>query len=304
MTLPNESMAMLRLILDLQRIYKWKIHVWHGDHGWHQNSEHISNEIERWCKGKILTFCCEKTERSHVSTENKAREWRYKNLINQAKNISKDYPSSSCNHVLTGHTGSDRAETFLMNLARGAHIRGLSSLRERRELVDEITLIRPMLNFSREETIKICQEMNVPIWVDPSNSDDKFTRNRIRKDILPVLESIHSGSTMRIAKLADSLAYLQNDQYQLTKLAIAEISQEKGLSRSKISMLSLSARAIIFSQWIGESKAPNLSSMQLQELSQKVSQGNPPGSIDITKNWKIQWCKTYIALKNPQRANN
>ena len=57
----QDSMAMLTLIVDLQRIYKWRIHIWHGDHGWNKNSGLVSTELGKWCKGKGLTFLCAKT---------------------------------------------------------------------------------------------------------------------------------------------------------------------------------------------------------------------------------------------------
>ncbi len=175
----QDSMALLKLILDLQKIYQWKINVWHGDHGWHKQSQQISKELELWCNANNVPFVCTKTQRNNVPTENDVREWRYKNLINQTKSSPHNTLSSEWKYILTGHTGSDRAETFIMNLARGANIQGLGSLKECRKIDKKIKLIRPMLIFSREETITICQEMQIPIWEDPSNSNIKFARNYI-----------------------------------------------------------------------------------------------------------------------------
>ncbi len=300
----QDSMALLKLILDLQRIYEWKIHVWHGDHGWHNKSKQICQELKLWCENNQISFVCSKTVKQKVSTENQAREWRYQSLINQARSITKENPSLACHYVLTGHTGSDKAETFIMNLARGSSLGGLSSLKECRTLEDKIKLIRPMLNFSREETLKICQELAIPIWIDPSNESSKFTRNRVRKEILPVLENLHPGSTIRIAKLSARLSHLNNDQNQLTKLAIEAIREKQGLNRNKIASLSLSARAIVFAKWFQEQKAPVLSSNQLQELSQKVAHTKPPGSINLSENWQIKWDKNLIKLNNDQKLDN
>ena len=241
----QDSMALLQLIYDLRRLYEWEIFIWHGDHGWHDQSHQICEELKIWCERKELTFFYQRTNKNKVSSEEDARDWRYEELVKQAKILSNNNPSQPCNHILTGHTGSDRAETFIMNLARGAHIGGLSSLRECREIGENIQLIRPILNFSREETINICKKMKIPIWIDPSNENKELTRNRIRKEILPVLETLHGGCTMRIAKLADRLSYFHNDQNQLTQLAIEAISQKDGLSRIKLLKLSITAREMI-----------------------------------------------------------
>ncbi len=295
----QDSMVLLKLIFDLKRIYEWKLHIWHGDHGWHKNSKQISEELKQWCQIQKLPFSCANTNKKTISTEEEAREWRYENLIKQAKAISQKNPSLPCKYILTGHTGSDRAETFIMNLARGAFIGGLSSLRESRSLETDIQLVRPMLNFTRNETFQICQEMNLPIWIDPSNENLQFSRNRIRHEIIPVLENLHSGSTIRIAELADRLNHLNNDQHQLTKLAIEAISHSKGISRQKVSNLSLTARSMIFNQWFKENNAPLLSANKLKELSQKTAKSKPPGCVELSKDWKVIWDKHWIEIIRP-----
>ena len=295
----QDSMALLKLILDLKRIYNWELNVWHGDHGWHNQSSKTCQELKNWCEMQKLTFYYQETSKEIISSEEKAREWRYTKLIEQAEIITKDNPSSPCKYVLTGHTGTDRAETFIMNLARGAYLGGLSSLKESRSLKDKIQLIRPMINFKREETIQICNHMNLPIWIDPSNSDIKLSRNRVRKEIMPVLEDLHSGSTIRIANLADKLSSLSDDQNQLTALAIEAIKTIDGIDRVKLEPLSIKARSIIFARWLANNSAPFISPNQLLELSQKVSKGKPPGSIELSKKWEIRWTKNSIKIINP-----
>ncbi|AAQ00855.1 MULTISPECIES: tRNA lysidine(34) synthetase TilS [Prochlorococcus] len=294
----QDSMALLKLILDLQRIYEWKVHVWHGDHGWHNQSRQIAEELEEWCKCQKLSFFCNRTNKQKVSTEEDARNWRYKSLIQQAKTLSKESPSLPCERVLTGHTANDRTETFIMNLARGAHLKGLSSLREDRTLETKIQLIRPILRFSRQETIQICDEMDLPIWIDPSNSNIAYSRNKIRAEIIPVLESLHPQSTIRISNLAERLTSLQKDQHQLAHLALGALLTSTGLSRSKMTKLSKTVRAIILAQWLEDNKAPLLSSKQLEELSQKIGKNKGPGNMDISNHLKIRWNKNSIELIN------
>ena len=123
--------------------------------------------------------------------------------------------------------------------------------------------------------------MSLPIWIDPSNSNLNFTRNRVRKEILPVLESLYPGSSIRISNLSESLSDLNNTQNELTSLSIEALYLEKGLSREKITKLSLSTRATVFHKWIKDNNGPMISSIKLIELSLKVSIGNPPGLIQI-----------------------
>ena len=131
----------------------------------------------------------ENTEWSKTKNEAKARDWRYKCLALTAKTLSSD-----CNHVLTGHTGSDRAETLLLNLARGSGLAGISSLEEIRKLTAHIQLVRPLLGFNRNETAKICQQWQLPVWIDPSNQNTNFSRNRIRQEIMPLMMKLSHPS--------------------------------------------------------------------------------------------------------------
>ena len=52
----QDSMALLKLIVDLKRLYKWQVEVWHGDHQWHSKSEKIKEELKLWCLNKQISF--------------------------------------------------------------------------------------------------------------------------------------------------------------------------------------------------------------------------------------------------------
>jgi len=86
--------------------------------------------------------------------------------------------------VLTGHTADDHAETILLNLLRGAGLDGLAPMR------DNDRISRPLLSLRRSETRALCQAAGLTPVEDPSNLDPRFTRNRIRHDLLPLLSDI------------------------------------------------------------------------------------------------------------------
>ncbi|MDQ1412374.1 MAG: tRNA(Ile)-lysidine synthase [Acidimicrobiaceae bacterium] len=86
--------------------------------------------------------------------------------------------------VLTGHTADDLAETMLVNLLRGAGLDGLAPMRPTPRVG------RPLLGLRRTETRALCCETGFTPVEDPSNLDRRFTRNRVRHDLLPLLEEI------------------------------------------------------------------------------------------------------------------
>ena len=81
------------------------------------------------------------------------------------------------------------------------------------------------------------KELNLPIWLDPSNTNLTFRRNRVRHEIIPILEKMHPGSSKRIAKLSVRISKIKKDQDSLINLAIEQVKDEKGLSREKLSKL-------------------------------------------------------------------
>src|SRR3954447_26628575 len=100
----------------------------------------------------------------------------------------------------TGHTLSDQAETVLMRLCSSPGRRGLLGMAPRRG-----RLIRPLLGMTREETRAYCRAHGLAWREDESNSDPRFTRARVRHELLPLLERIAPGAERTIAATADLL---------------------------------------------------------------------------------------------------
>ena len=90
--------------------------------------------------------------------------------------------------IATAHYAADQAETVLHNILRGTGLRGLRGIPERRRLSESVELIRPMLNIADSVIADYVQDNNIPFATDATNVDTRFTRNRIRHDLLPQLQ--------------------------------------------------------------------------------------------------------------------
>ncbi len=292
----QDSMALLKLIADLRRLYKWEIHIWHGNHGWHRDSEKIAKELESWCLSHSFSFTCQSASKEQVKNEESSRQWRYESLALTANKLFNKKNNCSYKYVLTGHTASDQAETFIFNLARGTYLSGLSSLRESRILEDSIKLIRPLLIFTRKETAEICKDLNLPIWIDPTNSDLTLSRNRIREKVIPILEEIHPGSCKRIASLTERISHIKENEDCLIDLALGKINVGEKISRISIKKLPFQTRVIIIAKWLRISGAPTISASQLEEISNLIKENMPSGERKLSKGWIIKWDKNSIEL--------
>jgi tRNA(Ile)-lysidine synthase len=111
--------------------------------------------------------------------------------------------------VLTGHTLDDRAETVLINLLRGAATSGLAGIRPSPR--------RPLLALRRAETHRLCAELGVAVVHDPSNADPRHLRNRVRAELLPLLDGLAGRDVAAV--LARQAEVLRTDDELLDSLA-------------------------------------------------------------------------------------
>lgn len=178
----QDSLCLIKLLLDLQSKWGWDLGIAHCDHCWRSDSEANAHHVENLARSWDIPFYLE-TANKPINSEAAARDWRYQALsaIAQANNYQ---------YIVTGHTASDRAETLLYNLIRGTGADGLQALTWQRPLTTGIMLVRPLLEITRSQTEQFCQEFKLPIWEDSTNQDLQYARNRIRQELLPYLQNL------------------------------------------------------------------------------------------------------------------
>jgi tRNA(Ile)-lysidine synthase len=131
---------------------------------------------------------------SSGSLEEKARIARYRFLVQSAK-------EKGIRHIATGHTADDQVETILMHFLRGAGPSGLRGMLPLTRMEDWVgipeaggmLLIRPLLEITRDQTQAHCAAIGLEPREDKSNLDVSFTRNRLRHQLLPILETYNPG---------------------------------------------------------------------------------------------------------------
>lgn len=161
-------------------------------------------------------------EEHHCSLEEAARNVRYSFLADVVDRIK-----GSC--VAVGHTRNDHIETILLHIIRGSGTTGLRGLQSESSLIfDEIkqplTIVRPLLSITREETVAYCRQHNIQPQHDISNDDLSFRRNSIRHELLPQLRNYNAGiedALIRLSSLAtDDLAYIEDQARNVWNLAV------------------------------------------------------------------------------------
>jgi len=151
-----------------------------------------------------------------LSTQIAARELRYNWFYELLETHKFDY-------VLTAHHADDNLETFIINLSRGTGLEGLIGIPEQNDKI-----IRPLLPFSRDEILKYAQENSIEWREDSSNASNKYLRNKIRHDLVPVLKVINPNFLKAFQK---TQSYLQESNEMVEDASIMiyqQVAKEAG----------------------------------------------------------------------------
>ena len=162
------------------------------------------------CRADVPAFC----EKEGMGLEEGARMVRYRLLRQTAKRFD-------CRFIATAHTADDQAETVLFRLARGTGFSGAAGIPEKSG-----DLIRPLLPFTGKEIASYLKENNISFIYDSSNEDLSFTRNRIRKKVLPALEKAVPGCGTSLVRFARTASW----QDALVKRCADDWEKETGVT--------------------------------------------------------------------------
>ncbi len=202
----------------------------HLDHSLRPNSALESAQVEEIC-AKLGMRCVIKKANvreyaltRRISIEEAAREVRYEYLFTTAA-------AENAQAVLTGHHADDQVETVLMHLLRGSGLSGLAGMRMvslPNPWSECIPLVRPMLSISKAEIDRHLQSVPIQPILDESNLDAGFFRNRIRHELLPILETYNPQFRERLSNTAEVVTLEDDFMLEMTEAAWKTALLESG----------------------------------------------------------------------------
>jgi len=208
-----DSVFLLDILLKLVDKLNIKIVVAHVHHNLRKESDEEAIKLEEYCNKNNLIFEMMKIENypSGKFSEEAARKIRYEFFDKLIQKYNSDI-------LFTAHHGDDQIETILMRINRGSSLKGYAGI----ETISKdrgYKIVRPLLSMTKEQIVNYLDKNNIWYAVDKSNSDLKYTRNRYRKNVLPVLKkenkNIHDKYNEFSKKilLADSYLKKQANKY-------------------------------------------------------------------------------------------
>ena len=273
-----DSMALLHMLM---KNTDKQIVCTHINHNIRETSDEEENYLKTYCKENNIIF-----ESTKISTyeqnnfENEAREKRYAFYETTLKKYNSHY-------LVLAHHGDDLIETVMMKIVRGSNLEGYAGIKTYSKLKN-YTIIRPLLNLTKEDLLIYNKENNIKYYIDNTNEDINYTRNRYRKKILPILKEEDKDVHLKFLKYSETLQeyynYVEeiveekiNNNYNENIINIPEINKEKPFIKRNIIFYILSN--------IYNNKANIIKDTHIDEIVNLIDNPNPNKTINLPDNY-------------------
>ncbi len=196
-----DSVALLEVLKLLAHSLKYEIAVCHVNHNIRgTEAKDDALWIGNFCRIRGIDFCIKEINVPNFAKENKlsleeaARILRYKVLNEVAR-------EKNCSAIAVAHNKEDNAQTVIMNILRGSLLDGLTGIKAKNN-----NIIRPFLFAEREIIEDFCKQNKIAYRVDSTNQDKKYLRNKVRMELMPVLQKYNPQIVHSLCNMADMLS--------------------------------------------------------------------------------------------------
>ncbi len=251
---------------------KWpgRVEAWHINHGLQMAAADFESHCERLCAGlhvPLQVMRVDATAAGGQSPEDAARRARYKAFSAMAQVGSAGLAIKS---IALAQHANDQVETLLLALSRGSGLAGLSSMPAQWER-GGLSFFRPLLQVGGQDIRDWLQARGIAFCEDPTNSDIRFTRNRIRAEVMPALQA---AFPQMLDTFARSARHAAQGQDLLTELAeqdwLLVVRQDGQPLIKSLQRLSPARQANVLRHWLKSNFGVIPSAAQLRELQSQV----------------------------------
>ena len=200
-----DSLALLSVLREIVPAFPLHLTVAHFDHGWRAEGRADRDFVASMASTWGYDFRTARAADDIPHTENAARGARYAFL----RQTAADTNSTA---IALGHTRDDQVETLLLHLLRGSGSKGLGAMRRR-----DLDLARPLLDISRTDIETYLAQLHLTPIRDATNDDPRFTRNRLRQQVMPAIDTFDPAARDLLARTADILS--EEDRFIEAQLA-------------------------------------------------------------------------------------
>jgi tRNA(Ile)-lysidine synthase len=278
-----DSTALLHALHEIRDRVDAPLEAVHFDHGLHAESDTWARHCRAFCLQRDIPFRALRLDirpDGPGSLEEAGRNGRYR-AIERLLGDGDLY--------LTAHHAEDQAETLLLNLMRGSGIEGLAGIPILREL-GRGWVARPLLDVHRDDLLEYLRQRHVEWLEDPSNQDNRFDRNFLRNEVIPLLEQRWPGLSRRLARTA------RNARVNASALAAFIEDQSGDLLGDRFRMPALNLlrfdqgmQALVLRQWLRRHEIPLLPEARLRDFLVQLADARPDARAEVQwADWMIK----------------
>lgn len=277
-----DSMFLLDILIKLRDKLNINIVVAHVHHNLRKESDEEAIELEKFCKSNNVTFEMMKIEEypNNKFSEESARKIRYEFFDKVVDKYNADI-------LFTAHHGDDLTETILMRITRGSSIKGYAGF-ERITSDRGYKIARPLIFLTKEEIEEYLNEFGIWYAVDMSNKNDKYTRNRYRKYILPELKKENSNVHHKFAEFNEKLLLVDNYLKKTVDNIYGDIVSNEEISIDKFNELDEIIKIYLLEKYLKEKYKENIVNINNKHISIIINilKNNTNSIIDLPDNKK------------------
>ena len=285
-----DSMALLDLLIKVRNEAKFNIVCAHVNHNVREESKDELEFVKEYCQKNNVVF-----ESLVVD------KWQKDNFHALARKVRYDFFESllkkyNSQYLFLAHHGDDLIETILMRLTRGSSFAGYHAFLEI-EHRQNYSIIRPLLNLSKQEIEEYDNINNIKFVIDKSNFKDKYTRNRYRKYVLPFLKQENNNVIEKFKEFSETI---YNYEEYIMKEVLANYGDIVDNNIVNLDILKKKDKFIqikILEKWLFSSLKENIKYINKKHINEifKIISSNKPNIILNFPN-KIYIIKNYDKL--------
>ncbi len=292
----SDSVALLLLLLEWQPRWNYHLQVLHFDHGVREESAQDRVFVEALAQQYGLPCHTETTAVLGQATsgfQEKARAWRRSVIM---RLLSESAAPLGTQRVATAHHQDDQMETLLLKILRGCHLSHLQGMAWKQD-----PYIRPLLNCSKEELQTYLHHKQQPWVEDASNQLPKYLRNRIRHELIPLMDELARGALYtRLNELTEQSGQLRQWTQQAESSFWDNMQpNQEVLEISLLQALSPWVGGAILNDWLNFHQVPNLNYAHIQTILRQLQGGTPQWKLHLPNKFIIERQGDQLFLQVP-----
>lgn len=291
-----DSVALLHILLELRERFGYRLVAAHFNHRL-RGAESARDEafVRELCDSlgiELKVGVARGLNRSMANLEERARDLRHAFLRRTADDLG-------AAHIALAHHAGDQAETVLLRLLRGTGVTGLGAMAQ----IGPQRLIRPMLELTREEISAYLVAWNAVFVSDSSNSSSAILRNRVRRELMPMLERDYApGLRGRLVELAGEMSEVADLLDGLARRELeARLRPDGELDLSYFAGLHPALQSAVLRSFIARGKGDlrRIGRAHIEAMRRLILEGPPNGWLDLPGGWRVhrEYQKLWLVQK-------